>query len=362
MMIQNATMSATMSAAVLHGAKEIRMEARPLPDLKPGMVRLRVRQAGICGSDLHYFEHGYCAAFVPTRPFVLGHEFTAEVSAVADDVTTVKTGARVTVNPARACGFCEYCKAGRPNLCRQIVMLGSASTTPPTDGAFAEFVTVRADQCHLLPPAMDDALGALMEPFAVALHAVKRAGSISGKRVLVAGGGPIGLLVAMTARAFGAVPVALSDLVDSRRDSARQFGVEVALDPVAKHLAEQVRELTGDGFEVIFEASGARPALRQAFDLVRPGGTIIQIGTLGTEDIPLPANLLMNREINFIGSMRYGDVFDEAIRLIASNRIDLRPLITHIFPLAKAGEALRLAGDKNQALKVQLEIGKNDRL
>ena len=109
---------------------------------------------------------------------------------------------------------------------------------------------------------------------------------------------------------------------------------------------------------MIFEASGARPALRQAFDLVRPGGTIVQIGTLGTEDIPLPANLLMNREINFIGSMRYGDVFDEAIRLIATNRIDLRPLITGVLPLAEAGRALRLAADKNQALKVQLEITK----
>jgi L-idonate 5-dehydrogenase len=348
---------ATMTAAVLHGAKNVRVELRPQPDLKPGLVLLRVRQAGICGSDLHYFEHGYCAAFVPTRPFILGHEFTAEVSAVADDVATVETGARVTVNPARSCGFCEYCKAGRPNLCRQIIMLGSASTTPPTDGAFAEFVTVRADQCHPLPTGMDDAVGAMIEPFAVALHAVKRAGSISGRRVLVAGGGPIGLLVAMTARTFGATPVALSDIVLARRENALKLGADVAFDPSAGNLAEQVRAIAGEGFDIVFEVSGARPALRQAFDLVRPGGTIVQIGTLGMEDVPLPANLLMNREINFVGSMRYGDVFDEAIRLVASNRIDLRPLITRIFPLAKAAEALRLAGDKNQALKVQLEIG-----
>jgi L-idonate 5-dehydrogenase len=352
-------MNTTMTAAVLHGAKEIKIEPQPMPELKPGMVLLRVRRAGICGSDLHYFEHGYCAAFVPTRPFILGHEFTAEVVAAADGVETVKAGARVTVNPARSCGFCEYCKAGRPNLCRKIIMLGSASTQPPTDGAFAEFVTVRSDQCHALPSEMDDSLGAMIEPFAVALQAVKRAGAISGKRALVAGGGPIGLLVAMTARNFGAAPVALSDIVATRRKTASQLGADFTLDPTAKHLAAQVREIAGDGFDVIFEASGARPALRQAFDLVRPGGTIVQIGTLGTDDVPLPANQLMNREINFIGSMRYGDVFDEAIRLIAANRIDLRPLLTRVLPLEDAEEALRLAADKNEALKVQIEITGN---
>lgn len=351
-------MNATMTAAVLHSAKTIKVESQPKPELKPGMVLLRVRRAGICGSDLHYFEHGYCAAFVPTRPFILGHEFTADVAAVADGVTTVKIGTRVTANPARSCGFCEYCKAGRPNLCRKIIMLGSASTKPPTDGAFAEFVSVRADQCHELPATMDDGLGAMMEPFAVALQAVKRAGNISGKRVLVAGGGPIGLLVVMTARTFGAAPVALSDIVPARREMAQKLGADIGLDPSAKNLADQVRELTGDGFDIIFEASGARPALRQAFDLVRPGGTIVQIGTIGTEDVPLPANLLMNREINFIGSMRYGDVFDEAIRLVATKRIDLRPLITGVLPLAEAGEAMRQAGDKAQALKVQIEVSR----
>jgi len=347
-----------MTAAVLHGAKEIKIEPQPLPALNPGMVLLRVRRAGICGSDLHYFEHGYCAAFVPTRPFILGHEFTAEVAALADGVDSVKVGTRVTANPARSCGFCEFCKAGRPNLCRKIIMLGSASTKPPTDGAFAEFVTVRADQCHALPQEMSDELGAMIEPFAVALHAVKRAGVVSGKRVLVEGGGPIGLLVAMTARTFGAATVALSDIVASRRETAHKLGLDVTLDPSAKNLAGQVREIAGDGFDVVFEASGARPALRQAFDLVRTGGTIVQIGTLGTEDVPLPANLLMYRAINFIGSMRYGDVFDEAIRLIAANRIDLRPLITGVLPFADAGDAMRLAGDKNQAMKVQIQITK----
>jgi L-idonate 5-dehydrogenase len=344
-----------MKAAVLHGAKDLRIETWRQPELQPGMVLLRSRRVGICGTDLHYYEHGYNATFVPDRPFILGHELTAEVAAVAADVETVKTGDRVTVNPARACGFCAYCKGGQINLCRKTIMLGSASTTPPTDGALAEWVTVRADQCHLLPADMDDGIGAMMEPLSVALHAVKRAGTISGKRVLVTGGGTIGLLVAMTARAFGAVPVAVSDIVAERRAKALEVGADVALDPRASDLHDKVRELTGLGFDMVFEASGAPPALRAAFDLVRPGGTIVQIGTVGAADIPIPVNQIMVREINFRGSMRYGDTFDEAISLVAAGRIDVRSLINRVFPLDESVDALHFAADKTMALKVQIQ-------
>lgn len=349
-------MNATMRAAVLESARTIKVQARPTPELKAGMVMLRVRRAGICGSDLHYFEHGCCGAFVPTRPFILGHEFAAEVAATGDGVDHLPVGARVTANPARACLVCEYCKSGRGNLCRQTIMLGSASTTPPTDGAFAEFVAVRADQCHVLPPSMDDATAAMLEPFAVALHAVKRAGVVSGKRVLVTGGGPIGLLVAMTAKMFGSAPVALSDILEARRETACKLGADVGLNPADPKLADVVRELTGDGFDLVFEASGAKAALRQTFNLVRPGGTIVQIGTLGAEDIPLPANLLMNGEINFVGSMRYGNVFGDAIRLAEEGRIELRGLISGVLPLDQTEKALSLAAEKGSALKVQLEI------
>src|ERR1017187_4049897 len=349
-------MSLNMKAAVLHGAKDIRIEAHLRPELNPGMVLLRTRRVGICGSDLHYYEHGYCAAFVPDRPFVLGHELTAEVVAVDEDVDTVQIGQRVTVNPARSCGFCEYCKAGRPNLCRHIVMLGSASTTPPTDGGFAEFVAVRADQCHILPAEVDDGLGAMIEPFAVALHAVKRAGTVSGKRVLVTGGGTIGLLVASAARTFGGTPVAVSDIVAARRTKAIELGADVALDPASDDLQQSVRDLTGTGFDVVFEASGSPIALRGAFDLVRRGGTIVQIGTLGTADIPIPVNQVMINEINLVGSMRYGDVFDEAIRLVTSRRINLQPFISNVFPLEASAEALRLAADKSQTLKIQVQL------
>ena len=235
-------------------------------------------------------------------------------------------------------------------------MLGSGSTNPPTNGAMAEYVSVRADQCHVLPLEMDDSIGAMMEPLAVALHAVKRPATVSGKSVLITGGGTIGLLTALTAKAFGAVPVAVSDIIAERRQVALNSGADVVLDPSGKNLFEKVKEITGDGFDIIFEASGAKPALRQAFNLVKPGGAIVQIGTLGTEDTPLPANQIMAKEIQFMGSFRYSNVFDEAIRLVTAGRIDLRLFVTDILPLHEINKAMHIAEDKTNALKVQLEI------
>jgi len=345
----------TMLGAVLHGAKDLRVETCALPELKAGQVLVRVRRAGICGSDLHYFAHGYCAAFVPSRPFILGHELVGEVVARSEEVESPAVAARVVVNPARACGRCHDCRSGRGNLCSRTVMLGSASTRPPTDGVFAEFVAVRADQCHIVPPGMDDGLGAMMEPLAVAVHAVKRGGPVAGKSVLVCGGGPIGLLVALTAGAYGAIPVAVSDPVAGRRQQALGFGIGTALDPAAGSFGEQARAWAAEGFDVVFEASGAPRALRQAFEVVRRGGTIVQIGTLGTDDIPLPANQVMARELQLLGSFRYANVFDEAIQLAASGRLKLLPMISRVMPLREIFDAMVQAGAKEDVMKVQVQ-------
>ncbi len=350
-------MANTMKAAVLHGAQDIRVERFEMPELLPGMVLLKIKRVGICGSDVHYFKDGYCGAFVPSKPFILGHELTAEVIAVNANITnTLPIGARVTVNPARACGSCNFCRSDQSNLCRNTIMLGSGSTSPPTNGAMAEFLTVHIDQCHLLPAGMDDGLGAMIEPIAVGLHAIKKAGTVKGKRILITGGGTIGLLTAILAKAFIAEKVVMTDLIDERRNLALTCGVDLVFNPMDENFHKQVNTISADGFDVIFEASGSGTALRQAFQLVKPGGTIVQIGTLGIEDIPIPANQLMVKEIHFIGSFRYGNVFDEAIRLVDSGSIDLNPLITHVFPIGDISKAMSLATDKKNALKVQVKF------
>jgi L-idonate 5-dehydrogenase len=349
-------MSKTMLAAVLHGVKDLRVEERPVPELAPGKVLLRLHRAGICGTDVHYFEEGRFGNFAMSAPFVLGHEITGEVVSLGDGVQQPAVGQRVVVNPSRQCGHCDYCRNGRGNLCRRVVMLGSASTKPPTNGAFSEYLLIGAEQCFPVPPQMDDGLAAMMEPFAVALHALKRAGSVTGKQVLVTGGGPIGLLTVITARAFGATTIALSDPVAERRQMALTVGADIALDPMDASFKDQVAALTGDGFDVAFEASGSPPALRQAFDAVRRGATLVQIGVFSVPELSLPINQLMIREIQFVGTFRYSNVWEEGIRLVSSGRVNLQPLISRVFPLQQAREALTLACAKSGVVKVQLDL------
>jgi L-idonate 5-dehydrogenase len=343
-----------MLAAVLHGPRDLRIEERPRPQLLPGTVLVRVRRAGLCGTDVHYFEEGRIGSFVATAPFVLGHELCGEVVEVAEGVTGPRPGERVVVNPARQCGHCDYCRGGRGNLCRNVRMLGSASTRPPTDGGFAELVRVGAEQCYPMPPELDDGLGALMEPFAVALHALSRAGSVSGRDVVVTGGGPIGLLIALAARAFGAATVALSDPVAERRRMALALGADRALDPA--EAAPREPGLHEGSFDVLFEASGAVPALRGAFATVRRGGTIVVVGTPADPEPPLPVTELLVRELSVLGSFRYGNVWEQAIRLVVAGRVDLRPLISRVLPLRQAREAIELASAQGEAVKVQLDL------
>lgn len=345
-----------MQAAVLHGIRDLRVEDRPSPQPALGQVLLRIRRAGICGTDIHYFQEGRVGSFVVTAPFILGHEITGEVVAQGEGVGQPAVGQRVVVNPARQCGHCDYCRAGRGNLCRRVLMLGSASTKPPTNGAFCQYLAINAEQCFPIGPEIDDAIAAMMEPFAVALHAARRAGRVAGRQVLVTGGGPIGLLAVIVARAFGAATVALSDPVANRREMALRVGADAALDPTSASLKDDVARLAGDGFEVMFEASGSPQALQQAFDLLRRGGTLVQIGAFSAQEVALPVNQLMVREIDFVGSFRYGNVFEEGVRLLASGRVDLRPLVSRVFPLAEAPQALEAACQRDGVVKVQLDL------
>ncbi len=345
-----------MRAAVLHGIHDLRVEELAAPEPDPRQVLLRIRRAGICGSDIHYFEDGRVGSFVVTAPFILGHEVTGEVAAMGEGVDGLCLGQRVVVNPARQCGQCDYCRSGRGNLCRRVRMLGSASTKPPTNGGFCQYLAIGAEQCFPIGPEIDDETAAMMEPFAVALHAAHRAGSLAGKRVLVTGGGPIGLLAIIVARTYGAATVALSDPVENRRAMAAKVGADAVLDPTAAGFSDEVARLTGDGFDVMFEASGSPPAVRQAFEVIRRGGTLVQIGSIAQPEIALPVNQLMVREIQFVGSFRYGNVFEEGVRLLAAGRVDLRPLVSDVFPLAQAPQALVVACQRDRVVKVQIDL------
>ncbi len=342
-----------MQAFVLHGAKDIRLEEVPRPEPKPGEVLVRVKASGICGSDLHYFAHGRCGNFVPTRPFILGHEFAGEVVAHGEGVPGPAVGTRVAVDPSRPCGCCRLCRQGRYNLCPEMVYFGSAAVVPPSNGCFSDYVTVPAANCRPLPEGFEYAWGALLEPLSVAMHAVQRSGGVAGKSVLITGGGTIGQMILMVAVAFGASRVVVSDVKAFARNLAGQHGAVGTLDPADDQCETQAGELAPGGVEVAFEAAGVEAALGQAIRLCAPGATVVQVGTL-PDGTAVPANLMLSREIQYVGSWRFANVFDRVIEMVVSGKIDPRPLITRVFPFEELPTAILEAGGGGDIIKVQL--------
>lgn len=347
-------MSDNMNAWVLHGEKDIRLEERKVPQPAAGEVLVGVRAAGICGSDLHYYAHGRCGNFIPTRPFTLGHEFAGEIVAVGAGVEDSRVGERVAIDPSRPCGKCRMCRAGRYNLCPEMVYFGSASVVPPSEGCFAEYVTAPAQNAWTIPEGFDYSLGALLEPLSVAMHAVQRSGGVAGKSVLVTGGGTIGQMILLCANACGASRVVVSDLRPFAREFAIERGAYGALDPADASCTEQAEAFAEEGFEVVFEAAGVGAALNQGMQLAAKGATVVQVGTLpdGTE---IPANLFLTRELNYVASWRFANVFERVIDLIVSGKIKPLPLITKVYPMGELKEAIAEAGGGGNVVKIQIE-------
>ena len=343
-----------MKAFRLHGKLDLRPATMTEPVPIRGEVVIRVRRAGICGSDIHYYSHGRVGDFVPKRPFVLGHEFAGEVVEVGEGVDRGILRQRVAVDPSMPCGRCAYCKEGRYNLCTSMRFFGSASCDPHIDGGFEEFVAAPASNCVALPDQVEWGEAAMIEPLSVAVHAVQRARSVAGRTVLVTGGGPIGQLLAMVSRAYGASLVALSDIAVFPREMAVQQGADAGLDPNDSDFCAKALDLSSGGFDFVFEASGSASALDQGVTLARRGATVVQVGTL-PPSVTLPLNNVMVKELNLIGSFRFANVFQMSLDLMAKRRVDVRGLISTVLPLADMQTAMDRAVAKSDVIKVQVE-------
>ena len=346
------------SCLVVNAPDDLRVVEREAGEVGPGQVLVRVGYGGICGSDLHYFHQGGFGTVRIKRPMILGHEVAGTVVAVAGDVTRVRAGDRVAVNPSRPCGRCRYCLEGWPNQCLDMRFYGSAMRDPHVEGAFRELLVCDAVQCE--PVASDIPLrhAALAEPFSVALHGVSRAGPLIGRRVLVSGCGPIGALAVAAARLHGAAEVTAVDLTDETLAIARAMGAQQTVNAAtdagwtARYAADG---LTRKGsFDVLFECSGSAQALRAGLDVMAPRGVVVQLGLGG--DVPLPQNVVVAKELTLVGSFRFHAEFALAVRLINERRIDMAPMITRAFPLTEAREAFELASDRRRAMKVLLEF------
>lgn len=342
-----------MKASVIHGALDLRLEDKDVPSVAAHEVRVRVRAGGICGSDLHYFNDGRVGDFVIREPLVPGHEVAGEIDAVGSEVTALRPGDKVAIHPGRSCGRCPACREGRPNLCSNVFYMGSASKFPHMQGGFCEFIAVDETQCHKVCADLDFPRLAFAEPLSVALHAVHRAGDIMGRKVLISGAGPIGQLVLLAARRAGAGEITLTDLLDPALAVGRTLGADHTLNITRDRLETASG---GNGFDIAFEVSGAPSALNAAIDAVRPGATIVQVGSLPAGPQPIIANRVMAKELDLRGAFRFGNVFADAVACLTQRRIDVSPLLTAVLPQSRAAEAFKLAGDRAHHLKVVIEF------
>ena len=318
----------TMRASVLVARGQMRAEERPVPVPASDEVLIKVASVGVCGSDVHYYREGRIGDFVVDAPLVLGHEVSGRIVAVGATVPGSRIGERVAIEPQRPCRICAQCAAGRYNLCPHMEFYA----TPPVDGAFQEYVTIQAPFAHPIPDSVTDDVAALLEPLSVGIWASRKAQIAPGSRVLIAGAGPIGVITAQAATAFGAAEVMITDPVPERRAMAKRFGVTAALDPAAEPVA-------GLGVDAFIDCSGATPAVRSGITAVRGAGTVVLVGT-GADEIGLPIPVIQNRELTVTGVFRYTGTWPVAAHLAATGQVDLASLVTGRFDLDHAEDAL----------------------
>lgn len=344
-----------MEALVIHSPGDLRVENVPTPAVEAGQVRVRVRTGGICGSDLHYWQHGGFGTIRIQQPMVLGHEVAGVVEEIGSGVEAVAPGDRVAVCPSHPCSQCRYCQMGLQNHCLDMRYFGSAMRMPHVQGAFRQEIVVGAAQAYKLASGVSDAEGAMAEPLAVALHAANRAGPLVGRKVLVTGCGPIGAMAIIAARRAGATHIVATDVVAQPLRKARAVGADEAIN-VAEDPQALARFATEKGqFDVLFEASGNERALRSAFEVVRPRGVVVQLGLSGGE-LTLPFNMVVAKEFDLRGAFRFHEEFGVAVDLINKGLVDLKPLVSATLPYRDAGRAFALAADRSQSMKVILSF------
>ncbi|HSH89914.1 MAG TPA: L-idonate 5-dehydrogenase [Ramlibacter sp.] len=346
-----------MDALVIHAARDLRVEDVPTPEVQAHQLRVRVRFGGICGSDLHYFQDGGFGTVRVKEPMVLGHEVAGMIEQVGSGVTGFTIGDRIAISPSLPCGACRYCQEGLQNHCLDMRYFGSAMRTPHVQGAFRREIVVERGQAYKLSANVSDEEGAMAEPLAVALHAVRRAGPLLGKNVLITGCGPIGALAVIAARRAGASNIVVTDIGDYTLRSALKVGADQALNVASSPDALKAFSADKGQFDVLFEASGNERALRGAFDAVRPRGIIVQVGIGG--EMTLPVNTIVAKEFDLRGTFRFHEEFGIAVDLLNKGLVDVKPLISATVPYRDAGRAFALAADRSQAMKVLLDFSEH---
>ena len=319
-------------AAVLYAPHDIRIEERPVPKPGPREVLIEIKAVGVCGSDVHYYEHGRIGTYVVRQPLILGHESAGVIVDVGEGVGRERIGQRVAIEPGVPDGVCRQCRTGHYNLCPNVRFFG----TPPIDGAFTNYVTILSDFAYALPDQMSDEEGALIEPLSVGLWACRKAKLRGGDHVLITGAGPVGILAMKVALALGVTEITMTDISPQRLEVARNLGATRTVNVAQQSLAD-----AGVEADVLIECSGNQRALKDGILALQPAATAVAVGMGPGEEASIPLSFIQNREIILTGTFRYANTYADAIALVASGHIDLKPVITGHYTLAEAEQALQ---------------------
>lgn len=347
-------MKGKMKAAVMNGIGKMGFEEREIPKPKADEVLVKLEYVGICGSDLHYYETGAIGSYVVEPPFVLGHEPGGTVVEVGEKVQHLKVGDRVALEPGKTCGHCEFCKQGKYNLCPDVIFFA----TPPVDGVFQEYVAHEADLCFKLPENVSTLEGALIEPLAVGFHAAIQGDAHLGQKAVVMGAGCIGLVCMMALKARGVSEVYVVDIMEKRLDKAMELGADGVINGAEEDVLERAKQLTdGKGMDLVVETAGTEITTRQAIHMAKKGSNIVLVGYSKSGEMTLPMSLVLDKELTFKTVFRYRHIYPMAIDAVASGKVNLKGIVTNIFPLNEAQKAMDYSvNNKADIVKAVIKI------
>lgn len=343
-----------MKVAVMLGIGKMGWETRPIPQPKDDEVLVKLEYVGICGSDIHYYENGRIGDFIVQPPFVLGHEPGGTVVEVGKNVTTLKVGDRVALEPGKTCGHCEQCRTGKYNLCPDVQFFA----TPPVDGVFQEYVAHVADLCFKLPDNVSTMEGALIEPLAVGFHAANQGHAHIGQRVVVFGSGCIGLMAMMACKAEGVNNVYVVDIMPKRLAKAKELGATEVINSKEEDLFARLDELTdGKGVDLCIDTSGNEICTNQAIKACKKGATIVLVGypASGTEKIYI--NPILDKELIIKSVFRYRHIYPMAIEAVANGKVNVKDVVTNVFDFDDIQNAMDLSvSDKANIVKSVIKM------
>lgn len=345
-----------MKAALMTEPGKIAIVDREMPQIQEDEVLVKIEYVGVCGSDLHYYEHGRIGDFIVEKPIVLGHECAGRVIETGKKVKKLQKGDPVALEPGITCGKCEFCKTGKYNLCPDVEFLA----TPPYDGAFVEYIAYPEDMCFKLPDGMDVVEGALIEPLAVGFHAANQADARIGESAAILGAGCIGLVTLMSLLARGIKEIYVTDLIEVRLQKAEEIGAKKVINALDSNAVAEIMKLTDNkGVDIVIDVAGSKATTQQTVDLVKRGGRIILVGMAADPVIEYDFGKLQAKEAVLKTVFRYRNIYQAAVKAVGDKTINVKQIVTDMFGFSEIKKALDYnIENKANTVKVVVDMNK----